>query len=414
MTQKQFRDICITSYDTTINWFKDWTKEPKSIVSYIIIQGEYCKDNKQHIQGFIQFNGQKRLDQIKKFFGDNTMHIEKRYGTVEQARDYCKELKNGVWHNYEEYGEITIKEQGKRTDLIELTEQLKQGERLHDIILNNDDNNQKLLALKYYKPLKIIEREIRQDIIKNQLKDDYTNIQWKQWQQDILDLLDQTPDTRKIHWVYDKEGNKGKSYLSKYLQIHKDVYYITGGKQNDILYGYNNQSIIIYDLARTYADNMEHIYTTIENFKNGMYLSTKYETEQRIFKIPHIIIMANFKPDEGKLSNDRWDFKDLDRDTLPKKTEVSPDEKRKQMIRQEREDLDKLIKQAREELDENTDNEEIFIQPKHKTETIINYNRRKNNFINYDTPRYEYNRYTERYWDRYTKEWVKDIEEYDN
>jgi len=96
--------------------------------------------------------------------------------------------------------------------------------------------------------------------------------------------------------------------------LKEDVYYITGGKQQDILYGYENQSVIIYDLARTYADNLEHIYTTIENFKNGMYLSTKYESKQRYFKVPHIIVMANFKPDLSKLSNDRWDILELEKD----------------------------------------------------------------------------------------------------
>jgi hypothetical protein len=63
-----------------------------------------------------------------------------------------------------------------------------------------------------------------------------------------------------------------------------------------------NQPIVIIDLARTYADNLEQIYIIIENLKNGMYLNTKYETIQKIFKIPNIIVMANFKPDLNKLS----------------------------------------------------------------------------------------------------------------
>ena len=46
------------------------------------------------------------------------------------------------------------------------------------------------------------------------------------------------------------------------------------------LYAYSGQPILIYDLARTYADNIELIYATIENLKNGVYLSTKYESEQ--------------------------------------------------------------------------------------------------------------------------------------
>ena len=39
-----------------------------------------------------------------------------------------------------------------------------------------------------------------------------------------------------------------------------------------------------------------------------MYLSTKYESEQRIYKVPTIVILANFKPDTSKVSGDRWNI----------------------------------------------------------------------------------------------------------
>ena len=86
-----------------------------------------------------------------------------------------------------------------------------------------------------------------------------------------------------------------------------------------------DEPIIIYDLARTYSDNLDHIYTTIENFKNGQYLSTKYETQQRFFKIPNIIVMANFKPDITKLSNDRWDIVDIKEDNNKDNNEIYKD-----------------------------------------------------------------------------------------
>ena len=66
----------------------------------------------------------------------------------------------------------------------------------------------------------------------------------------------------------------------------------------DILYAYGNERIIIFYLPRTYADNLDHIYTCIENFKNGQYLNTKYNSEMRVFEIPHIIVFSNFSPDK--------------------------------------------------------------------------------------------------------------------
>lgn len=313
MADRQFKQICFTSFKTDLDWFKDWTKQDKAIISYIIIQGELCKDGKQHIQGFCQFTGQKRMSQIKKHFNDNTLHIEETRGTPEQARDYCTEQKNGVWHTYEEYGEIdTTRVRGRRTDLIELKQRIIDGETINQITIETTDNKLQHLLLQYNRGLKELEYIVKQKSIKQRILEQYDNTKWNKLQQKILNIIDEQTDndTRTINWIYDEQGNTGKSYLAKYLLATKDIYYITGGKQNDILYGYNGQSIIIYDLARTYADNLEHIYTTLENFKNGMYLSTKYETQQRIFNIPTILVLANFKPNKDKLSKDRWNIID--------------------------------------------------------------------------------------------------------
>lgn len=317
MTQQQLTQVCITSYNINIEWFKDWTmtlsRKNTKVIEYIILQGELCKDGKQHIQGFIQFTGKKRLQQIKDIFNDNTLHIEPTKGTPQQARDYCTQEKNGVWHTYEEYGVIDLsKGQGKRTDLIELKERLRNGETLRQITIDNDNNQLQHLLLQYSRPLKELEYIIKQEETRKEIKEEYNKVIWNKLQIHLLDIIDNNKHNRTINWVYDNDGNSGKSYLAKYLIVSRDVYYITGGKQNDILYGYNGQPLIIYDLARTYSENTDHIYTTMENFKNGAYLSTKYETQQKIFKIPTIMVLANFKPNKEKLSLDRWNIIDTD------------------------------------------------------------------------------------------------------
>lgn len=394
-TPIQFRDICITSFNTEIDWFKDWIKEPKTIVNYMIVQGELCKDGKQHIQGFIQFNRRVRLQQIKKFFNDTTLHIERRKGTVEQARDYCKELKNGVWKEWQEIGQVDItRGQGTRTDIQELIQQLNDGETLNNIIRYTEDSSIKRLALQYYKPLKNVQREIAIENCKKDLINDFDNIEWKEWQKSILEIIANKPDNRKINWIYDKIGNNGKSYLSKYLQITEDVYYITGGKQNDILYGYDNQSIIIYDLARTYADNMEHIYTTIENFKNGMYLSTKYETEQRIFKIPHIFVMSNFMPNKEKLSKDRWNVIDVNKEDVEHQNEV----------------INTITNHSNCSQNE-IEPDMIYPVPDIEPEILKNIKEQYKPYVKQvckiPIRRYNYNKYTEKWWDGLNHEWIK-------
>jgi len=67
---------------------------------------------------------------IKKLFNDNTVHIEKRKGTREEARDYCKKdnkyIETGKW----------IKGQGHRTDLESFVQDLQDGKKLSEVMLD--------------------------------------------------------------------------------------------------------------------------------------------------------------------------------------------------------------------------------------------------------------------------------------
>jgi len=318
------KNWCFTAYNN-LEQYNDINniiqRDKKQTIKYIIYQGEYTKDKRQHIQGFIQFNDRKEMTFIKKLFNDNTIHLETTLGTPQQASDYCKKTeKDGqpqeIFLEHQEYGELDITTSGKRTDLIALKDKLNNGETLTNIMMNSTDEKELRNCLHYNRPLRELQHNIQQKTQRERVLEKYEDIEWNLLQKHILSIIDKEKDideTRQIHWVYDEYGNNGKSHLAKYLVANGDTYYITGGKQADILYSYEGQSIIIYDLARTYADNLDHIYTTIENLKNGFYLSTKYNSEQRIYsKQPTIIILANFKPDTSKLSKDRWNIIDTE------------------------------------------------------------------------------------------------------
>ena len=102
----------------------------------------------------------------------------------------------------------------------------------------------------------------------------------------------------------------GKSFLAGYLISQHNAVVFTHGKMADIAHSYNNQPIVIFDLSRTQAENLDHIYSLIECFKNGRISSPKYDSIDKIFKPPHVLVFANFVPTEeeqlAKLSADRW------------------------------------------------------------------------------------------------------------
>lgn len=128
------------------------------------------------------------------------------------------------------------------------------------------------------------------------------------WQFDLVEYLNGDVDARKVIWHYDLTGNSGKSYFSTRYK-KKSSYLVTGGKNQDIYYAYNYEQVVIFDLPRAKEEYVP--YDVMESFKNGYFLSTKYECKPVRFNPPHVIIFANFHPDMTKLSYDRWEIKEI-------------------------------------------------------------------------------------------------------
>lgn len=407
----QSKNWCFTSFNMEIDWehLSIVDIDKKKSIKYIVYQGEYTKDNRKHIQGFIQFTAKKDMSFIKKLLQDNTLHLEpmSKHSTPLQASEYCKKLeKDGniqeTFFNFIEYGELDTTISGTRTDLIELRDRIAQGDTINKIMMTTTDNKTLHNCIQYNRPLREFQQYVSQTIQRKTLLEQYDNIIWNDKQQIIKEIIDTENDCRRVNWIYDEIGNIGKTQLAKYYLAQGDTYYITGGKQADILYSYEGQSIIIYDLARTYSDNLDHIYTTIENFKNGCYLSTKYFSEQRVYaKQPIIVVMANFKPDTTKLSKDRWNIIDLnnthhsDNDIIAAKNgkhfevDVPYDD-------EQSEEEDKPIIHTKEQYTEHIHKQ--YPQAPSYAKYLIN------------RPRYIYNKRVQKYWDTYNLEWTTHID----
>ena len=141
----------------------------------------------------------------------------------------------------------------------------------------------------------------------------FSSIEWCDFQRYILDIVDNKEiDNRKVNWFYDSRGGRGKSTIANYLEMYKDAYIITGGKQADIYRHYDNNKIVIYDLPRDYVETNESIYATMECFKNGYVLDTKFEGSKKRFIPPHILVFSNQMPNMDKLSKDRWNIVNLE------------------------------------------------------------------------------------------------------
>lgn len=150
------------------------------------------------------------------------------------------------------------------------------------------------------------------------LREEYKDVIWRDWQQQVINILEENPDRRKIHWYHDEEGNKGKSFLCKYIALKYNAI-ICSGKTNDIFnqtlnWRLENKTTLqippcIIDIPRSEFSHTN--YAAIEQLKNGFLYSGKYEGGKVFGLPPHVFIFANCEPKQDQMSEDRWVIYDI-------------------------------------------------------------------------------------------------------
>jgi len=255
---------------------------------YVVWQHE--KVDTDHVQGYIELVAPQRMSFMSKWLPG--AHFEVRRGTAEQARKYCMEEDTRVEGPWERgsFGGA----QGSRGDIREVSTAISSGSSKRDIYEEYPE-----VAAKYPRFVETMLRYVNEDKVSRILE--FTPREG--YQTEILKILQEPADPRKIYWVYDAVGNSGKTYFAKYLVDNKSAYYTNGGKSVDLTYAYEGQGIVIFDYVRESCDYVG--YGVIEQLKNGILMSTKYESGMKRYEIPHVVVFANFMPADGKFSVDR-------------------------------------------------------------------------------------------------------------
>jgi len=140
--QMRLRNFCFTlnNYDSdSLVALKSSDK-----LSYLIVGKEVGESGTPHLQGYCELKGQLIFKNVKKLLP--TAHIEKRFGSAEQASKYCK--KDG---EFEEIGEIS--QQGARTDIYSATRAIAEGVPMRQVAMDNP-----VTYVKYYRGLDAFRR----------------------------------------------------------------------------------------------------------------------------------------------------------------------------------------------------------------------------------------------------------------
>lgn len=240
---------CFTYNNYTKQDIPTLTKGLQDICSKYVFQEETGEKGTPHLQGYFELKKKDRLTALKKILG-NGLHFEK-----------CRNIADSI---------LYCQKDSTRTG-----EVFKWG------------------FPPTPKPVKILS-ELRP------------------WQQQCLALLKSECD-RSIFWIYDTDGNVGKTAFCKYLYMTNNIMYITGGKGSDILHlateclkAKPDCETFIFDLPRSVEGCIS--YNALEQIKNGFWTSTKYEGGTVCINSPNVIIFANWAPDKTMLSADRWNI----------------------------------------------------------------------------------------------------------
>ena len=257
----------------------------------------------QYLKGYVIFKNRFSLLQAKAALGQRVC-LSLLIGSLVENDYYLGKDEGDI----EEYGDKGLKRQinnGWGSHVQEINEAK---------LAYMDDENHALedftATFVKYPRLESTCQKLKRDREILKLKENYQHL--KPWQDTLYTELLKKPNDRTVQWVYDPLGNTGKTWFAKFLVVHENAIRFENAKSADIKYAYNGQNIAIFDFCRSLENQVN--YEVIESVKNGIFLSTKYDSQMKVFPIPHVCIFANFMPDLTKLSDDRWDICEIVRD----------------------------------------------------------------------------------------------------
>lgn len=280
-------------------------------IKYIVFGREIGEQGTPHLQGYLQSN-QKNKDRFHKKL--DIFVVPQKAPKALDAIIYCK--KDG---DFFEAGEPDnelkgFAKQGQRSDLDEVKAAIMRGETYDEICDAHFGE-----AAKYGRFIKerIQARDTNKEL--SSLREAFSNASLRPWQKALVDIVEEDPNPRAIHWIWESTGNTGKSWMTKYLAAMHNACIMTVGKKQDMAYLYskNPSKVIVFDLSRTTepGEGREHFldgaYSLAEDLKNGLVTSYKYDSANVLTTGCHVIFFANFPPDMTKWSQDRYFIKNL-------------------------------------------------------------------------------------------------------
>lgn len=310
---------------------------PANKCDFIIFGFEIAPDTgTPHLQGYVEFSTpialttvKSRLDPlckqkskvwVKSAYKDRDANIN--YASKTASKDPAAAAIYGS-----EVLEIShkIRSQGSRSDWHEMHDFIKDKPDFSEFAEKYPEE-----AIKYHAGIDRLIRAEKERIMKIEFEQSFDDCKLRDWQSDLVNQVTKfNADDRKVIWIYEKTGNIGKTWMSRYLVAKHKAIRFENASSKDIAFAYNGEPIVIFDYSRTTEERIN--YQVIESLKNGMIFSAKYNSCSKYFNSPHVICFANWPPKTSSMSMDRWIIKCMDKHVLdsvraqdPSGSEMSP------------------------------------------------------------------------------------------
>lgn len=297
------RDWCLTIHSMTAHelLLVDLrTDVDEGRVKYFIVGKEICPTtHKPHLQAYIYYTNARTFSAVKKEYP--MAHIEPRKAPdAQQAADYCK--KEG---NYIEYGNLPIDKRGKVNEWKQITDDILSGMTITELTLKYPE-----AAIRYMNGIKNM-YELHRPKHKFSILDKYGK--YNKIQEKIIQYVNGPTHDREIYWIYDPKGGAGKTDLANHLISNNGFLVFGNAKTADVALAWNGEDVI-FDYSRSQQDCIN--YGVIEDIKNGRIFSGKYQSTTKLYARPKVLVFANFLPDFGKMSLDRWNVNTVENGEL--------------------------------------------------------------------------------------------------
>jgi len=251
----------------------------------------YVRPQAKNISKDIYWTNARSFSSVKKDYP--YAHIEARKAVnLQDAAAYCK--KEG---NYVEYGDLPLDKRGKVNEWAEIVTDIQSGDDLATLTLKYPE-----AAIRYANGIKSM-YELHRPKHKFSILEKYGK--YNSIQETIIQYVNGPTHDREIFWIYDPKGGAGKTDLANHLICNNGFLVFGNAKTADVALAWNGENVI-FDYSRSQQDHIN--YGVIEDIKNGRIFSGKYQSCTKLYARPKVIIFANFLPDTGKMSSDRWNI----------------------------------------------------------------------------------------------------------